>query len=121
MAPLKVNVVARSVHGRNVTLQIQGYLTEGDLPPTKIECPEVSLKLTSMVWLVQEKLGLYLRWNKDGYPIPLESRNSVRLDSPIASPADWDGKLWLESYNLIGVPGERPKRAAFFLTLDFDR
>ena len=110
--------------GRNVTLHITGMLTEGDLELTPIDLdPEKNLrsdksraKLSSLVWVVQEKLTLYLLWNKnpDSLIMPMESRNSVRLDSSMAPPDHWIGTLWLGSSNW------QPQGRAFFIALDFD-
>ena len=114
-----VNLRIRQVAGggRNVTLHITGMLTKGDMPLTPIDLsvPEKSrAKIASLVWLVQEKLGIYLWWNKETILLPMESRNTVRFDSPLNPPENWDGRMWLSSF------GWAAPCKAFFAVLDFD-
>jgi hypothetical protein len=104
---------------RNVTLHVTGVLTKGDLPLTPIDLGDQGLKLTSLVWLVQEKLGLCLWWDKETELLPMESRNSVRFDTSLKPPEGWDGKLWLSSFNFSFGPSVAKK--VFFVVLDFDR
>lgn len=77
------------------------------------------MKLGSVLWVVQEKLGLNLYWDKETLLMPLESRNSIRLDTGYSAPEGWDGRMWLSSYGFSLPPLSKQK--AFFLTLDFDR
>jgi hypothetical protein len=72
------------------------------------------LRLDSVIWLIEEKAGLRLYWG-DTLMLPMESRNSLRLDTPLNSPSNWDGKLVLAA----GKTEEYLK--AFFLHLDFDK
>jgi len=103
---------------RNITIHISGVIDE-ELPPTSIDIGDKGAKLASLVWLIQEKLGFHLMWSPKDPLLPMESRNSVRFDSPLRPPEDWDGKMWIESFNCgipIGIESQ-----AFFITLDFDR
>jgi hypothetical protein len=106
---------------RNVTLHITGMLSEGDLPLTPIDlgpAHEVGrAKLSNLLWVVQEKLVVYLYWKMSGYEdviMPLESRNFVKLDPAMPAPAEWNGRLFVDTHNFVG-----PQKI-FFIALDFD-
>jgi hypothetical protein len=116
MTPLKINQVAAG--GRNVTYQIHGHAEKGELPPTPVQMSK-GLKLSSALWIVQEKLTLHLWWSEDDYLFPMESRNSARFDSCIKPPDEWNGIIYLSSSNW-GVP-PTPGGKRFFVILDFDR
>ncbi len=109
----KVNKVAGSQ--KNFTIHVTGAVTEGDFTPSPINLEEKHLKLASLAWVVQEKLGIYMGWTKETIFIPMESRNSIRFDTSIVCPAEWDGQIWLSSFNFT-----KPKKV-FFLVLDFDK
>lgn len=110
-----VNRVAGSANSKNYTIHVSGTLIDSDLPLTFIDLGEKQLKLASLVWVVQEKLGLYLGWNEGTQFLPIESRNAVRFDTSIRPPEKWDGRIWLSSFGF-----SRPKKV-FFLTMDFDK
>lgn len=111
---------------RNVTLHITGMLAEGDLQLTPLDLdPDRRMeqgaveraKLANLLWIVQEKLVVLPYWTADGTDdliMPMESRNSVRLDPAMAAPKRWDGKLWFETL------GWREPEMWFFIALDFD-
>lgn len=112
---------------RNITLHVTGVL-KGELELTPIDLEDEELqgkfdvkqaKLASLVWVIQEKLGLRLWWNEETPLLPMESRNAARFDNPIQPPKGWDGKLWLSSYHFDTEP--RADEKWFFFTLDFDR
>jgi hypothetical protein len=108
---------------RNVTLHVRDMLTR-PIMLEPIETGVKELKLTSLVWVIQEKMGLYLYWNKSNDLIlPMESRNSLRFDTGIAAPSEWNGVLYLSTFGDIdtGYDGRNIKQRAFFLALDFDR
>jgi len=113
---LKVTKVAGGQ--RNITIHVSGMIHE-ELQPTPIDIGDKGAKLASLVWLIQEKLGFHLMWNLKDLLLPMESRNSVRFDSPLRPPEDWDGKMWIMSFNWGQPPVTESK--AFFITLDFDR
>ena len=110
---------------RNVALHITGMLTEGDLELTPIDLDSENrleqgakqrAKLSSLAWVVQEKLTLYLCWNKtvESLVMPLESRNSLRPEVNIAPPERWTGTMWITS------TGYTEPVKCFFIALDFD-
>jgi hypothetical protein len=99
-------------------------LPEGDLPLTPIDLDAdkhlrtvARAKLETLVWVVQEKLVVHLFWKcgaVDSFVMPLESRNSVKLEAAIAPPDDWDGKLYVQTENWA------PPGKTFFIVLGFD-
>jgi hypothetical protein len=106
---------------KNFTLQITGVLRSEQKELLEIQLGDNSskLKLASLVWVVQEKLGLYLWWDKETPLIPMESRNSVRFDHALQPPEKWEGKMYVTSFNF--EVGPLTDRKWFFLVLDFDR
>ena len=109
---LRVNMVAGSQ--RNYTVHVTGVITS-EMTLTPVDLKVNKLKLASLAWLVQEKLGLYLWWNKETVLLPMESRNAIRFDTSIVPPEGWDGKIWLSSFGFVA-----PKKI-FFLVMDFDK
>lgn len=77
-----------------------------------------TLKLVSAMWTLQEKMGFYL-WmdessrNPEDLLLVMESRNFLRLDSPIILDK-WKGKLFIEPFKV-----DEPKW--FWFQLDFDK
>lgn len=111
---LRVNKVAGSQ--RNFTLHITGVvLGEMPLTPIDVDSERSQLKLASLAWLIQEKMGLYLSWDKQTIMLPMESRNAIRFDTSIKAPDGWNGRIWLSSF------GYTPPQKVFFLVLDFDK
>lgn len=114
---------------KNLTVLIKGIITEdfGRTPIVdlaKLKQPYEGLKgirLDSVVWVIQEKLGLTLWWDESGedsMAMPMESRNSMRFDEGVESPRireGWPGKLWLSSFNCNGGPKK------FLVILQFDK
>jgi hypothetical protein len=111
---IRVNQIAGSANSRNFTFQVTGVLTE-EMPLTPIDLGMANLRLASLVWIVQEKLGLYLWWDDNTDILPMESRNTVRFDASIPAPEKWDGRIWLSSFGFV-----KPKKT-FFLVMDFDK
>src|SRR5271157_4739433 len=100
---------------RNVSFQISGilkvpgYSTTGNA--TKIadnkvfklaSCEHRGLKLTSIVFLVQEKAGLLCWWDeaRENLILPAESRGAFRFDSGLMAPEGWDGTIWASSFKV---------------------
>jgi hypothetical protein len=110
---LKVKQVASGQ--RNVTYQVGAFLPDGNLPltPVDIHLGE-RVKLTALLWIVQEKLAVDLWWAEGDLLLTMESRNSVRFDSAVAPPKGWDGRMFLSSIPDTGA------RRSFFLVMDFD-
>lgn len=103
---------------RNVTLHITGVI-EDELRLTPIDLVDKELKIKSLVWMVQEKLGLQLWWDEERMMLPMESRNAVRFDTGLKPPAGWNGKLYVSSFNFKLPPVHKTK--SFFIVMDLDR
>ena len=119
MFPLKLQKTSGGQ--KNVTYHVRGFVHGRDMEKTefKIEHPEASeLKFSSALWIIQEKLTLYLWWAKDDLLLPMESRNSIRFDLAVKPPIGWNGTMCLSSLNW-NAPNAIGK--AFYLVLDFDR
>ncbi len=119
---------------RNVSAQISGvlkvpeYKTVGstyELAASKILADKAfklvsfehhGLKMTSILFLVQEKAGLLLWWSekRDNLILPVESRGAFRFDVGLRPPEDWDGTIWASTFKV-----DEPK--GFLLLLDFDK
>jgi hypothetical protein len=113
--PLRIEQLAGGQ--RNVTYRIRGFVINSDILMAPIEMSK-GLKMTSALWIIQEKLCLHLWWDKNDRLLPMESRNAARFDQAIKPPEGWNGTMYLTSQNwdqpnLVGK--------AFFIVLDFDR
>lgn len=109
--------------GRNVTLRLTGEVRR-PVPPAQVTIPREGTeahKLVSVLWVIQEKMWITLRWEKDEPFLLMESRNGLRFDVPDAAPKDWDGKMWLAAYNQDGKYGGHDQPKEFLISLDFDR
>ena len=112
---------------RNIVLSVRGVVDE-DTPMMQIFDMEALkaqhhyrrdyIKVTSVWWLIQEKMTLLLTWSEDPQDIlfPMESRNAISfnrfVDPP--DPKAWKGKIYMRSENVVGA-----KHFAF--CLEFDR
>jgi hypothetical protein len=102
---------------RNLTILVKGVLNEEMFLTPLLKGRTGKMKLTSALWLVQEKLGLVLWWDKHQIILPMESRNSIRLDRGWNSPDEWKGEILLSSFNFeLG-----PKPKYFVIELEFDK
>lgn len=117
---------------KNCSILVKGFVKE-DFDPTpildvsKLERPREGwkgLRLDSAVWAIQEKMGLHLWWSKpegvDDLILPMESRNSIRLDEGLPSPRmneGWRGIMYLSSFRA----GDPPGLKSFMFILDFDK
>src|SRR4051812_5100472 len=99
---------------RNVTIRISGMIHIAD-QVIELKTKQTKLKLTSLAWLIEEKMGFYLSWDKDSVLMPLESRSALRFDQAIPCPANWQGTLWLTPFKVTAPP------MAFLILLDFDK
>lgn len=110
-----VKISQRAAGQRNVTFNVWGTVSVSD-PPIEIKLSDKGLKLSSLVWLIEEKMGLYLVKNREEVWIPMESRNSIRFDHGL--PVEED-TLWLVPFsnNDLGAKADR----SFFLVMDFDK
>lgn len=71
------------------------------------------IRLDSIIWVVEEKATLYLCWG-DRVIMPVESRNSIRFDTPLNSP---EGERQIRVFCRKAMPFA----CAFFLLLDMDK
>lgn len=108
-----IEQVAGSAHSRNTTMRISGLLNSESA--IELETKHGKLKLTSALWLIEEKMGFYLCWDFGSVIMPMESRNSIRFDQAIPCPDKWQGTLWLKPFKFI------PPAMAFLVVLDFDK
>lgn len=81
------------------------------------------LKLSSALWLIQEKLGVNLYWgggkpSLDRLIFPMESRNSVRFEQGVMSPKEWNQVLTVETFGFSRDPVPTKR---FVILLDFDK
>jgi hypothetical protein len=76
-----------------------------------------TLQLASVLWTIQEKMGLYLWLAEEYLPgnmlLVMESRNFIRYDKPLILD-NWAGKLYIQPFKV-----DEPKRFSFHL--DFDK
>lgn len=102
---------------RNVSVQISGFLkTDCEDTFELVSFEHHELKLTGVLFLIQEKAGIYLWWDKEreNLILPLESRGSFKFDGLVKCPQGWDGKIWASAFKI-----DEPK--GFLLLLDFDK
>ena len=119
---------------KNFSVLIKGWVTRDFNPVSiidieKLEKPTAGWKgvrLDSVVWAVQEKMGFHLWWEKgvkeETLILPLESRNSMRFDEGIPSPRvvdGWGKQIWLSSFKALSNDPELAKH--FVILLDFDK
>jgi hypothetical protein len=116
---------------RNVQVLVTGVL-ERDCEPTAILDLDTlkatpAVKVTSALWIVQEKMGLRLWWGTSEELTPenlifiAESRNAVRFQDGLASPRNtdkWDRKIWMAGY---GFDSTLCTPKCFTLLLDLDK
>lgn len=112
---VQISKLAGSENSRNISIVVKGTLTER-LTATSIDLPVHNAKLASLVWAIQEKMGLYLWETQEHILLPMESRNAIRFDKSIVLP---DIKLWISSFNNDLISNQTPK--SFFIILDLDR
>lgn len=98
---------------RNCTIRVSG--TVEALGMIELKTKHDKLKLTSLAWLIEEKMSFHLSWDQDSVLMPLESRSTIRFDQAISCPDNWQGSLWLRPFNIS------KSSMAFFLILDLDK
>lgn len=113
-------IKANEVHGgsRNKTWLFTGLVDKEDESKAYclVEGLDRAVKLSSVAFLVQEKMGFRLWWDKDlTQPMmPIESRGAFRFDG-VRPPSDWAGIIWIQPFK-VDEDGKM-----FVLSLDFDR
>lgn len=98
---------------KNVTYRITGLLDAYE--QREIKTDQRQLKLASLSWLIEEKMGIYLGWSHNNILLPMESRNRISFDTSILSPLNWDGSLWITPF------GGAAAGKALFIIMDFDK
>jgi len=118
---------------KNLSLIVRGFARSNFGPELILDLEKArapregwkGVRLETIVWLIEEKMGLYLLWGDEiGHvAIPMESRNSLRFDEGYPSPrvADgWKKKLYISSFNFTkDNPSSQLK--SFFLLIDLDK
>lgn len=112
---IKVNQTAGG--SRNVSVEISGFLetSHQDKVFPLAQFADVHLKLTRVMFAIQEKGGILLWWDEacEHLVLPLESRGGFSFDGR-KSPPGWNGQLWAQAFKI-----DEPK--AFLIILDFDK
>lgn len=114
---------------KNLSILVKG-IVEMDFTPIEIldiekttlpREPLKGIRLDSAAWLIQEKMGITLWWEKkekeENLIFIMESRNGLRLDEGIPSPRlgkGWGGKIYISGSNVVG-------QKAFCFTLEIDK
>ena len=111
-----IKISQRAAGQRNVTFNVWGTVSAFGDPDIEVDLGVKGLKLSSLVWLIEEKMGLYVCQKSGEVWIPMESRNSIRFDHGL--PVEED-KLLLRPFTNTG--GESPMERSFFLVMDFDK
>lgn len=99
---------------RNVTIRVSGTISAVE-DVIELKTKHDKLKLTSVAWLIEEKMGFYLSWDRSSVLMPLESRSTIRFDQAISCPDKWQGSLWLKPFKVI------ISEMSFFIILDLDK
>jgi hypothetical protein len=113
---MAIKVITTAHGSRNIAIEMSGFLTSNEHDGRMFKLhkfEEHSLKVSAVLFLIQEKGGLHLWWDKDNLLLPLESRGSFKLDAR-RSPEGWDGQLWGSAFKI-----DEPK--GFLVILDFDK
>ena len=115
---------------KNCRVHISGFFTQNvldDKPVVVLDTAKLkdspkNIRLDSLWWLIEEKMGLRLWWKPGYLLLPLESRNSLRLDSPLHSkdfaPPEWDGKILMSCHD---VESNTTKIKYFNLGMDMEK
>jgi hypothetical protein len=102
---------------RNVSVEISGILEKvhEDKPFRLVKFETHALKLTRLMFAIQEKGGLLLWWDEacEHLVLPLESRGGFNFDGRKA-PDHWDGQIWATAFKI-----DEPK--GFLIIMDFDK
>jgi hypothetical protein len=111
-----IKISQRAAGQRNVTFNVWGTVSVFNAEDIEVELGVKGLKLSSLVWLIEEKMGLYVCQKSGEVWIPMESRNSIRFDHGL--PVEED-QLLLRPFTNTGV--EPSMEHSFFLVMDFDK
>lgn len=105
---------------RNHSLIVKGILEDdfNELTPILKWEGERPPKIVSILWVIQEKLGIHLWWGKDDPFITMESRNGFSPVRQITPPDGWEGTLYMTAY---GVKSNEYLPKHFWFTIEIDK
>jgi|SRR6185437_290910 len=101
---------------RNHTIQFSGIMEKNVFDPKELmkwDRPYPP-KIGSVLWLIQEKMGIHLWWDKETPLFPMESRNSMRFDTALQPPDGWKGVFYYDTFGVV----DSPKHFMFILDID---
>lgn len=95
---------------KNLKAIVRGFFTSDLIEPTvvldldKLKDSPQHIRIDSLWWLMEEKMGLRLWWDNGQLLVPMESRNSMRFDHPLSSreltSEKWTRKLYITSHSI---------------------
>lgn len=110
---------------KNASILIKGFVTADIIDPMvvldldKLKDTPKNIRIDGLWWLIEEKLGLRLWWSPGHILVPMESRNSLRPDNPLAGPSgNWDRKILLTTHD--AKSGSTPIKY-FIVSLDLEK
>ena len=109
--------------GKNLVYVISGIVDKEDEYKAHCLISELdrTIKLASVAFLVQEKMGLQLWWDEalTEPMLPVESRGAFRFDG-VRPPLDWKCQIWMRPFKVCISEDDYPTKM-FVMSLDFDR
>lgn len=119
---IKVNFPAAG--NKNLTVQVTGILEAmPDGTPAELlfsmqsdelaQLAKTRLRIDSVLFALQEKMGILLWWDKEGKNLilPLESRGAFSFVQPIVADKEWDGNMYWSAFKV-------DSQKHFFFTLE---
>lgn len=105
---------------RNLGLVVKGILEEDLVEPRPVlEWKETRPpKIVSLLWVVQEKMGIHLWWSKTEPFLTMESRNGFSPVRQITPPEAWEGTIYMTAY---GVKSNEYLPKHFWFTIEIDK
>jgi len=104
------STIILSDSSKNLKALVRGFFTSDLNEPTcvldldKLKETPAHIRVDSLWWLIEEKMGLRLWWDNGQLLIPMESRNSMRFDYPLSSreltSGKWSRKLYLTCHSV---------------------
>ena len=102
--------------GKNLTVQVTGVIDK-DLEFQVLFKAERRFRIDSVLFSLQEKMGVLLWWDEKNLILPLESRGYFSFVCPITPDDKWEKTLYIST---LGVEvGPCPKH--FYFTLDCEK
>jgi hypothetical protein len=111
---------------RNATVIVTGAAKQAEQRIKLVDLRKLAgspkrVKISSIVWLIEEKMKLRLLWGPDEFLLPMESRNSVRFDHGLMSPEEnkWNGVI---EFDIVDVhKGNDYTDKYFFIQIELDK